>query len=175
MATTPDIPAAADDAAALLAAALALQEQAAQAWAEYRNAVAAGCSTATTPATPRPDPDAPVADPATFSIVHKGHRCPVGNGISFRLFERLTRRVGVFVPFDALRRDVWAGRVVEPGTVRQAVHRLRQRLRDGGLSGVADAIAGEAGGFYVLRPVWRSENVTQTARICRAGCDKARR
>lgn len=60
----------------------------------------------------------------------------------FALLERIVRRPGIRVDFDALRSigDVWDGAHVEDSTIRGAVTRLRRVLKENGLTGVAQRI-----------------------------------
>ena len=60
----------------------------------------------------------------------------------FALLERIVRRPGYRVEFDALRSigDVWDGAHVEDSTIRGAVTRLRKALKDNGLASIAQRI-----------------------------------
>jgi hypothetical protein len=85
-----------------------------------------------------------VIDGETFTVT-AGDRNYVFRGRSkqlFSLLERIGRRPGRRVWFDQLREqgDVWNGLNVEDVSIRGAVGRLRQELRDAGMGHVAEAI-----------------------------------
>lgn len=82
----------------------------------------------------------PLVDQATLCVLWAGKSCPLGDSYPFYLFERLCRRPNQFVPHEQLLRDVWDGDVRTYETIRSVVRHLRQRLRDAGMSDLADAI-----------------------------------
>lgn len=86
---------------------------------------------------------APHVEPASFSVVWKRRRCPLGYTTSFRLMERLLRRADQYVSYDQLREDVWLGENRSGDTVRSAVRQLKKKLRDAGMPELASAIRGQ--------------------------------
>jgi len=123
------------------------------------------------------DPEAPHIDWRACAVEFQGRRCPL-RGLSLKLFARVARRPGRFVSRETLIEDVWQGRAVSDDAVRQAIRRLRQQLRDGGLADLAEAIVAPQPGFYALGPIWRieqaPENVTEKSQKCRAPRHSAR-
>jgi len=92
----------------------------------------------------------PIADRATFSARWEGKTCPLGNTISFRLLERLSRRPNQLVPCQVLLREVWEG-CRSREAVRSAVKVLRQKLASAGMEDLAAAIDGSTAHHYSLR------------------------
>jgi DNA-binding response OmpR family regulator len=82
-----------------------------------------------------------MVDPTTFTVEWQGQRCDLGPSILFKLIQRLARRPGRYFTYDILMEDVWEQRCSNT-TVRSAVKRLRQALRDAGMPELATAIRG---------------------------------
>jgi DNA-binding response OmpR family regulator len=85
-----------------------------------------------------------------LQVAFHGRRCILGNTLSFRFLERLARRPNTYVTHDELLVDVWQG-VRSESAIRSVVKRLRQTLRQQGLSELAAAIDGKSAGRYCLR------------------------
>jgi DNA-binding response OmpR family regulator len=85
-----------------------------------------------------------------LQVAFHGRTCVLGNTLPFKLLERLARRPNAFVTHEELLSDVWEG-VRSDATVRTAVKRLRQSLRQQGLVDLAQAIDGTVPGRYRLR------------------------
>ena len=83
-------------------------------------------------------------DDQTFTVRYgaAAYRFPSRSKLLFALLERVARRPGHRVDFDALRAvgDVWDGSLIEDSTVRGAVARLRGLLEDQGMGGLAARI-----------------------------------
>jgi DNA-binding response OmpR family regulator len=98
----------------------------------------------------RPGRHGLVVDHALFTVTFRGKPCFLGNGLPFRLLDRLARSPGAFVSYEDLLADVWQGRRTDDA-VRSVVKSLRRRLRRAGLAEVADAVDGSASGHHALR------------------------
>lgn len=86
---------------------------------------------------------------AAFSLTWKSRSCYLGNTLPFRLFERLARRPGHYLPVSQLAGELWDGPRA-PSTVRSVVSDLRTRLSRGGLRDLAQRIDGSNAGYYGL-------------------------
>ena len=82
----------------------------------------------------------PIIDLAAMTVTWGGRTCRLGNTVLFRLMARLAKRPGHYIPFTGLLRDVWQGAVKEDETIRSAVRRLKQRLRDAEMPRLAAAV-----------------------------------
>jgi DNA-binding response OmpR family regulator len=82
-----------------------------------------------------------VVNPATFTVEWHGQRCNLGPTILFRLIQRLARRPGIYLTYDALMEDVWE-QPCSNTTIRSAVKRLRRAMCDAGMPELAAAIRG---------------------------------
>jgi len=100
---------------------------------------------------PPADENRPVLDDARLTVAFRGRTCHLGNTLPFRLLTRLARRPGCYVTHDDLLADVWDGAIRSDSVVRGTVKVLRQKLRDAGMTELADAIDGSAPGRYALR------------------------
>jgi len=92
----------------------------------------------------------PLVDSSTFSVFWAGKSCRLRRTMLFRLAERLVRQPNQYVTADQFLHDVWEGSVKSPDTIRSAIRRLRQRLSDAGMNGVADAIQGTGGRYGLI-------------------------
>jgi DNA-binding winged helix-turn-helix (wHTH) protein len=83
-------------------------------------------------------------DEATFTVTHLERQCKFSARMKllFSLMVRISRRPGYRVLFDTLRDHggVWDNYPVEDETIRGAVKRLRDHLKNNGLTDVAAAI-----------------------------------
>ncbi len=94
----------------------------------------------------------PKVDRDTLSVVWKNQTCFLGNTLLFLFFERLARSPNRYVSHLDLLEDVWEGER-EASTVRGVVKRLRDRLKEAGMSQLAEAIDGSVTGYYGLKLV----------------------
>ena len=92
----------------------------------------------------------PWVDYSTLSLMWSGKTCYLGLTVLLRLADRLSRRPNHYITPDQLRRDVWAGDLRSPDTIRSAVRNLRQRLTDAGMEELAAAIQGHGGGYGLM-------------------------
>jgi hypothetical protein len=69
-----------------------------------------------------------------------GATCDLGAPVLFRLFRRLVRSAGRFLPIEDLVEDVWGGDHRTGSAVRSAVWNLRTKLREAGMGELAGAI-----------------------------------
>lgn len=91
----------------------------------------------------------PHIDRARWAVLYRNRECYLGNTIPFRLLERLLRRPDRDVSHSQLLTDVWAC-TVSSDALRAAIKNLRQRLRNGDMADVADAIVGRTAGHYAF-------------------------
>jgi DNA-binding response OmpR family regulator len=94
--------------------------------------------------------DRPLIDQESLAVHWDGRTCRISAAIPLRLLERLCRRPGCFVHIDDLLHDVWDGDTKSPSTVRSAVRRLRERLQNGDMRALADAIHCECGRYGLV-------------------------
>jgi DNA-binding response OmpR family regulator len=92
----------------------------------------------------------PLLSESTLSVSWKGRSLYLGHTLAFRLLERLARRPNQYVTHLDLLRDVWDDEELETATIRSVVRHLRRRLRDGGMTKLANSIEGH-NGRYVLK------------------------
>ena len=86
----------------------------------------------------------------TFTVEWNDLCCHLGPTILFKLVQSLARRPGCYLTYDILMENVWQRRCSNT-TIRSAVKRLRQAMRDAGMGELADAIRGK-GECYGLFP-----------------------
>lgn len=89
-------------------------------------------------------------DRSRLTVTFRGKSCFLGNTLPFRFLERLAEKPNTFVPHEELLTDVWEGNRSD-AAVRSVVKTLRRKLRDAGLTEVADAIDGTTSGHYTLK------------------------
>jgi hypothetical protein len=82
----------------------------------------------------------PVVDAGAMTVTWRGRSCSLRNKVLFNLLDRLARRPGHFVHYDRLLRDAWEGQTRTDETIRNAVYRLKVRLRDADMTDLAAAI-----------------------------------
>jgi len=96
--------------------------------------------------------DAPVVDAECRSVRFKGRMCSLrGSPVLYRIAELLFRRPGAMVPTSRLIETAWGDdpSFIEPNAVAQSLFRLRNRLRNAGMSSLANDIThGPDGIFY---------------------------
>jgi DNA-binding response OmpR family regulator len=80
-------------------------------------------------------------NPTTFTVQWRGQSCNLGPTILFKLIHFLARRPGRYCTYDVLMEHVW-GQCCSSTTIRSAVKRLRQAVRDAGMPDLAAAIRG---------------------------------
>jgi len=91
----------------------------------------------------------PIVDRGAMAVIWAGRPCHLGNTVLLRLMERLVRRPNHYVPFDRLIRDAWDGHAKSDEAIRNAVLRLKRRLRAAGMTKLAKAVR-SAGRSYGL-------------------------
>ncbi len=91
----------------------------------------------------------PFVDRALLSVIHRGKSCFLGNTLPLRLIERLLRSPNQYVSHEQLQEEVWDA-VRSRSAVRSVVKVLRAKLREAGMTGLADAIDGHVAGHYAL-------------------------
>ena len=82
----------------------------------------------------------PIVDSAAMTLTWRGRSCRLQNKILFNLIDRLVRRPGHLVHYDRLLRDAWEGQTRTDEAIRNAVYRLKLRLREAHMSDLAAAI-----------------------------------
>ena len=82
----------------------------------------------------------PIVDAGSMSVTWAGHNCHLGNTVLFRLFSRLAKRPGRYIHFNRLFDEAWGTSARSDEAVRIAVHRLRSKLRESGMTELASAI-----------------------------------
>jgi hypothetical protein len=82
----------------------------------------------------------PVVDAGAMTVTWRGRSCSLRNKVLFNLLDRLARRPGHLVHYDRLLRDAWEGQTRADETIRNAVYRLKVRLRDADMADLAAAI-----------------------------------
>jgi DNA-binding response OmpR family regulator len=92
----------------------------------------------------------PTVDHGLLSIRFRGRSCFLGNTLPFQLFARLVSRPNVYLPYQELLTEVWHGRRSD-SAVRGVVKRLREKLRQTGMTELAKAIDGTVPGHYALK------------------------
>jgi DNA-binding response OmpR family regulator len=91
----------------------------------------------------------PLLDESTLSVTWRGKSLHLGHTRAFWVLYRISRRPNQYVTHLDLLHDVWDDEELETATIRSVVRHLRRRLRDGGMSELADAIRGHHG-RYIL-------------------------
>lgn len=91
----------------------------------------------------------PLMSESTLCVMWKGRSLHLGHTLAFRLLDRLARRPNQYVTHLDLLRDVWDDEYLATATIRSVVRHLRRRLREGGMTELADAIRGH-NGRYIL-------------------------
>jgi 7-cyano-7-deazaguanine synthase in queuosine biosynthesis len=104
------------------------------------------------------EPNGRVAPPAaatrfqlnaeTFEACFRGNACFLGNTMEYRLLERLSRSLGIFVTYADLREEVWDNDHTEDNTIQRTVSNLRRKLRESGMGEIS--IDGRQQGHYRL-------------------------
>jgi len=89
-------------------------------------------------------------DTDLLTITFRGKSCFFGKTLPFRLFLRLARRPNTYVSYEDLLTDVWDGERTDEA-IRSVVKTLRGKLREAGMSALADAIDGSVPGHYGLK------------------------
>lgn len=91
-------------------------------------------------------------DPSLFSVTFRGKVCFLGNSYPFKFLCRLALRPNVYVAYEILLAEVWRG-TRSDAAVRSAAKILRFRLRQAGLTELANAIDGSVRRHYSLKLV----------------------
>jgi DNA-binding response OmpR family regulator len=92
-----------------------------------------------------------LVDPKRLSVTYEGKTCFLGNSLPFKFLSRLAREPNAYVSHEELLADVWNERSVSDSALRSVVKMLRSKLREDGLSRLADAIDGTQSGHYSLK------------------------
>jgi len=91
----------------------------------------------------------PLLSESTLSVTWNGRSLRFGHTLAYRLLERLARRPNQYVTHLDLLHDVWDDEELATATIRSVVRHLRRRLREGGMTELAEAIKGH-NGRYIL-------------------------
>ena len=91
----------------------------------------------------------PLLDEATLTVLWREHTLYLGYTIEFRLLAYLTRRVNQYVTHVDLLDEIWDDDFADSSVLRAAIQRLRAKLRQGGMTDLADAVTG-CKGRYIL-------------------------
>ena len=103
----------------------------------------------------------PLLDEATLSVVWRGRTLYLGHTQGFWLLARLARCPNRYVTHLELLREIWDDEFADTTVLRAGVQRLRVKLRQGGMSRLADAITGHHGRYMLnLSTAPRHRNVT---------------
>jgi hypothetical protein len=107
------------------------------------------------------DKHRPLLDEATLSVIWKGRSVHLGHTQGFWLLTRLARRTNQYVTHLDLLREIWDDEFADTCVVRAGVQRLRDKLRRGGMSDLANAITGHHGRYMLdLTTALRYRSVT---------------
>jgi DNA-binding winged helix-turn-helix (wHTH) protein len=85
-----------------------------------------------------------------FTVTYRRKSCFLGNTLPFRFLSRLAQRPNTFISHETLLSDVWDGNRTD-SSIRSIVKTLRRKLRQAGLTDLADAIDGSVPGHYSLK------------------------
>lgn len=110
-----------------------------------RHASLQSTSSAATPSKNESD-GRPIADTETFTAKFRDHKVPLGNTLEFALFERLSRKPGIYISNAVIASEVWNDEDVPKLTIQRTVSNLRRRLSNTGLE-----IDGTNKGHYALK------------------------
>lgn len=88
-------------------------------------------------------------DPRLLSVTFHGKTCFLGNTYPFRFLLYLAHKRNTYVTHQELFETVWEG-IRSEEALRSTVKMLRKKLREVGLTHLANAIDGSAYGHYVL-------------------------
>ncbi len=91
----------------------------------------------------------PIVDYSTRSVSWAGKCCRLGPTLIFDLLDRLARRPNQYVTHQQLLIDVWRTQI-SLVTIRSAIRDLRCRLRQAGMSQLANAIEGKRGCYGLI-------------------------
>lgn len=104
----------------------------------------------------------PLLDESTLSVIWNGKSHPLGHTQAFWLLARLTRSANQYVTHVDLTQEIWDDDFTDAATLRAGVSRLRQKLRAGGMSDLANAIVGHHG-RYMLKLIAPPRHTEVTA------------
>jgi len=91
----------------------------------------------------------PLLDESTLSVIWNGNVLSLGHTHAFWLLARLARSANQYVTHVDLVQEVWDDEFTEETALRAGVRRLRKKLRDGGMSDLANAIVGHHGRYML--------------------------
>ena len=91
----------------------------------------------------------PLLDEATLSVIWRGKTLHLGHSKGFWLLASLARRVNQYVTHLDLLREIWDDEFADAQLLRAGMKRLRNRLRQGGMADLAEALIGHHG-CYML-------------------------
>ena len=92
----------------------------------------------------------PQVDAEMLTVTFQGRTCFLGKRLPSRLFVRLMRRPNTYVSYEDLLSDVWDGERSDEA-IRSVVKTLRSKLREAGMTVLADSIDGSVPGHYGLK------------------------
>lgn len=101
-------------------------------------------------ASPPTCPAGLVIDTDRFRVVWAGRDCVLGPTLPFYLIRYLAKNQGRYIPHQELLHRVWHVPSRSPQAIRSVVADLRLRLRQAGMSDLADSIDGRHAGRYGL-------------------------
>ncbi len=93
-----------------------------------------------TPADPHTQFHRPIVDTVAMTVTWRGGRCPLGYTRLLDLIERLARNPGRWISYERLLREVWGDDMLEDGTIKVAVTRLKAKLTKYGMAELAKSI-----------------------------------
>lgn len=91
----------------------------------------------------------PLLDESTLSVIWNGKSHPLGHTQAFWLLARLARSANQYVTHVDLIEEIWDNDFTDAATLRAGVRRLRKKLRDGGMTDLANAIVGHHGRYML--------------------------
>jgi DNA-binding response OmpR family regulator len=91
----------------------------------------------------------PLLDEATLSVIWRGRTLHLGHTQGFWLLGRLARCPNRYITHLDLMQEIWDDEFADTTLLRAGVRRLRVKLCQGGMSDLADAIAGHRGRYML--------------------------
>ncbi len=91
----------------------------------------------------------PLLDEAALSVIWRGKTLHLGHSKGFWLLARLARRTNQYVTHLDLLREIWDDEFADAQLLRAGMKRLRNRLRQGGMADLAEALIGHHGRYML--------------------------
>ena len=91
----------------------------------------------------------PLLDETTLSVIWRGKTLHLGHSKGFWLLARLARRANQYVTHLDLLREIWDDEFADAQLLRAGMKRLRNRLRQGGMVDLAEALIGHHGRYML--------------------------